>query len=207
MNDTLVGIIVDRDNNGFPASELQTLQGCFDEGTNNTIDCKGLALCMDLNLAVTLGLDTEMGTGDLQVVPLVGSLLIGNRPEGAPCEGGVNFGTDMGSIDGAMDSDALKIDLFNNINMGSPPMEPDGIDLGGIVTFSSPRLIAIETGFDDDFQDYLGIIGNIVAPSMLAPTTPQEDVSLTTRPVVTEAPSGTEEENGNGKKKGRPAKK
>jgi len=174
---------VDRDNNGTPASELQTLQGCFEEDVDNTLDCKGLALCMDLNLETTLGLQTEMGK--LQIVPLIGSLLIGNRPEGAPCEGGVNFGTDMGSLDGAMDSDALKIDLFNNINMGAPPMQPDGLDLAGIVTFDNPKLIAIETGFNGEFQDYVGLSGNIVSPTMFAPPDPQEEVSLSGRPVAT----------------------
>lgn len=203
MNDTLVGIVVDRDGNGFPASELQILQGCFDEGTNNTIDCKGLALCMDLNLETTLGLQTEMGTGELQIVPLIGSLLIGDRPEGAPCEGGVNFGTDEGSLDGAMDSDSLKIDLFNNINMGSPPIEPDGIDFNGIVTFDNPKLIAIESGFNADFQDYVGVSGNIVSPSMVAPPRPQEEESLSGRPASTPAPAETEA----AAKKGKPAEK
>ena len=44
----------------------------------------------------------------------------------------------------------------------TPALQSDGLDLGGIVTFSDPRLIAIETDGQPDFQDYVGVTGSIV---------------------------------------------
>ena len=58
----------------------------------------------------------------------------------------------------------------DNIDVLTPPMQSDGLDLGGIVTFANPRLFSIDTaggipGAESDFEDYLGITGDIVVPS------------------------------------------
>ena len=52
--------------------------------------------------------------------------------------------------------------LMNNVDTLTPPLQSEGLDLGGIVTFSNPHLIAIETGGSPDFQDYIGVTGDIV---------------------------------------------
>ena len=52
--------------------------------------------------------------------------------------------------------------LEQAIDDSTPPIALQGLDFGGAVEFCNPVLIAIENDGDADFQDYLGITGDIV---------------------------------------------
>ena len=52
---------------------------------------------------------------------------------------------------------------MDNVDVFTPDIQSDGLDLGGVVKFVNPKLIAIDTpGGEPGFQDYLGITGDIV---------------------------------------------
>jgi hypothetical protein len=98
--------------------------------------------------------------GKLRIVPSVQGVNIPEeRDPGAVCEGGINFG-DLPFLQDAGASDPLD-DLKDRVDDLTPPLQTDGLDLGGIVLFDNPRLFSIETNGDTAFQDYLGITGDI----------------------------------------------
>jgi hypothetical protein len=161
LNDLLVGVVLDRGSDGIDG-ELNALPNCFATGADTVGDCKLVATCLDLNFPTNLSLDTTGGT--LKIVPEVLGVQIPARPEGSVCEGGFNFGTEGNLLGAAANSNPID-DLMDNVDMLTPPLQSDGLDLGGIVNFSNPKLIAIDTpGGTPGFQDYLGITGDIVAP-------------------------------------------
>jgi len=161
LNDLLVGVVVDRGGDGLDA-ELNTLGGCFSSTASTTGDCNMVATCLDLNMPTALSLDTT--GGKLKIKPTVLGVQIPPRPEGAICEGGFNFGGDISLLSEAAGSDPID-DLMQNVDMLTPPLQSDGLDLGGVVNFNNARLIAIDTaGGQSGFQDYLGITGDIAAP-------------------------------------------
>ncbi|MDW7772830.1 MAG: putative metal-binding motif-containing protein [Desulfobulbaceae bacterium] len=168
LNDLLVGIIVDRDNDqAISGGELNALPGCFVDGADTTGDCKIIASCLDMNIQADLGLDTS--GGGLRIKPTIGSIKLPPRDAGQPCEGGFNFGGDENVLNQSADSSSIG-DLESNVEFFTPALQSDGLDLGGIVTFENPKLISIDTpggipGSESDFQDYLGITGDIVEPA------------------------------------------
>jgi hypothetical protein len=159
MNDLLVGVVIDRDGGGI-GGELNALSSCFVEGADTTGDCKMIATCLDLNFAADLSLD------GLKIKPAVRGVQIPAREEGQPCDGGVNFGGDTQVLGETSGNDSIE-DLKENIDTLTPPLQSDGLDLGGIVNFNNPRLISIQTtgAVPGDtgkvFQDYIGITGDI----------------------------------------------
>lgn len=160
MNDLLVGVVIDRDLDGNISGELNGLPGCFIEGADTTGDCKMIATCLDLNFATDLSLD------GLKIKPTIRGVQIPAREEGAPCDGGINFGGDDQVLGETSGNDSIE-KLKQNVDTLTPPMQSDGLDLGGVVNFSNPRLISIKTdgAVPGDtggvFQDYIGITGDI----------------------------------------------
>jgi hypothetical protein len=96
----------------------------------------------------------------LTLLPSVQGVSAPPRPPGAVCEGGINFG-DIVFLQNASASDPIG-DIQTSIDTLTPGLQSNGLDLGGIVLFSNPRLIALETDGRLEFQDYIGITGDIV---------------------------------------------
>jgi hypothetical protein len=159
LNDLEVGVVIDRGSDGIDG-ELNALPNCFATGADIVGDCKLVATCLDLNFPTNLSLDTTGGT--LKIVPEVLGVQIPARPEGSVCEGGFNFGTEGSLLGAAAGSNPID-DLMDNVDALTPPLQSDGLDLGGIVNFTNAKLIAIDTpGGTPGFEDYLGISGDIV---------------------------------------------
>ncbi len=161
LNDLVVGVVLDRDSNGI-SGELNALPPCFADGVDTTGDCNLVAACLDLNFPTNLSLDTT--GGKLKIKPEVLGVQIPPRDEGQPCAGGFNFGGDGNLLGESASSNPID-DLMENVDTLTPPLQSDGLDLGGVVMFANPKLIAIDTaGGTPGFEDYLGITGDIVAP-------------------------------------------
>jgi hypothetical protein len=159
VNDLLVGLIVDRGGNGV-SGELNANPGCFQSDVDTTGDCNLLSTCLDLNFPTNLSLDTTGGR--LRIVPQVVAVQIPARDEGQVCEGGFNFAGDLEVLNESASSKSIN-DLQENVNLLTPALQSDGLDLGGVVKFSNAKMFAIdmpEKGIPG-FQDYLGIKGDI----------------------------------------------
>jgi hypothetical protein len=158
VNDALFSFVLDRNPDASLGGPLPTLPKCLQAGADTSGDCRLLAACLDLNLTTSLLLDSP--DGKLKLVPRVEGLQIVPRAPGVACEGGISFG-DNQLLQDAAASDPLQ-DLQTSVDTLTPALQSDGLDLGGLVFFSDPRLIAIETDGLTDFQDYVGVTGSIV---------------------------------------------
>ncbi|OGP84737.1 MAG: hypothetical protein A2Y95_03705 [Deltaproteobacteria bacterium RBG_13_65_10] len=159
INDLLVGAVLDRDGNDAINGELNAVPKCFMTGAPTTGDCKVAAVCLDLNFPTNLVLDTT--GGKLKLTPQVQGVQTLTRPEGAVCDGGTNFGGDGNLLSSASSSDPIN-DVMMSVDTLTPPIQSDGLDLGGIVTFSAPKLVTIDKGGDPAFQEYVGLTGDII---------------------------------------------
>ena len=82
---------------------------------------------------------------------------------GVMCGGPATPGDDAQVTDTAA-QDNTKTILLQKATRFTPPVCMNGLSVGGLVTFENPKLIAIEAGGspnDPNFQDYLGITGDI----------------------------------------------
>jgi hypothetical protein len=161
FNDFLVGIVLDR-NLDDTVADLKTTGVCLGTGAVIDTDCKFMAVCTDFDLHANWTLTND--AGKLKIKPTMAGKQDVDRPAGATCAGGTPTTkppTDTGEdvIDGPQVSDAAD-QAEDNV----PPFQTDGLDLNGIVEFSNPRLIAIETDGNLKFQDFFGITGDMVAP-------------------------------------------
>jgi hypothetical protein len=159
LNDLLVGVVLDRDGNSVLGGELNATPKCFQADAPTSGDCKLAATCLDLNFPTDLVLDTT--GGKLKIVPQIHPPQLLTRPAGAICDGGVSFGGDGNLLGDAAASDPID-DLMMSVDTLTPPFQSDGLELGGVVTFSSPRLFAIDQGGDAAFQEFLGLTGEIL---------------------------------------------
>ena len=79
------------------------------------------------------------------------------------CGGPATPGDDD-QVTNAAAQDNTKQLLLDNATRFMPPACMNGLSLGGFVNFVNPKLIVIEAGGspnDPNFQDYLGITGDI----------------------------------------------
>ena len=182
LNDLLAGFLVDRDGDGFDGGQLGSIPSCLDDGTTN--DCRLLSLCLDLNMEASMLLT---GTNDAPTLTFdLGAVMPMNRVEGEACEGDVDFKytSDSEAASEATTSDSVENALVDNTKAATPVQKPDGISLGGLVTFMNPEIFAIKTSTNPgrcfnnltmdcttnadcggqmciQFQDYLGVRGSI----------------------------------------------
>lgn len=174
-------LIADRDGNGvLNSGALETIPDCafgdldseFGAQSTNATECVLWETCptIDLNLGMQLGVNPRNGRDRIQFN-----------------FGGVRRDTPFTvSCGGA--SDPVELDFFNEqagrsetfdildnqLRDRTPPLEHDGLELGGFVTFDKDRIIAIETDNDPNgFQDYIGITGNLIENP--PPTSPSCD--------------------------------
>jgi hypothetical protein len=156
----LVGVVLDRNKDGA-VDDLSTVGVCTGATPEITGDCKFVAACIDFVLNTTLSLVND--GGKLKIVSTASGLVPQAADAGAICAGATTVIPDGSLVGGALSSPSTD-DAAADANNLTPPLQVDGLDLGGIVKFNNPRLITIDTDGDPTFQDYLGITGEIEAP-------------------------------------------
>jgi hypothetical protein len=160
LNDLLVGMVIDRTGNHMLDGQLNAVPPCGGDGVDTTGDCKVLATCLDINFNTTLGLDTT--GGKLKIKPTINSVDFPPRDPGVVCEGATPIGNSIAeTLTESANSNPVD-EVKKDVDQFTPPIESQGLDLGGVVLFDAPRLIAIENGGNPDLDDYLGVTGNIV---------------------------------------------
>jgi hypothetical protein len=156
----LVGVVLDRNKDGA-VDDLSTVGVCTGATPEINGDCKFVAACIDFVLNTTLTLQND--AGKLKIVSNVTGLVPQQVDAGAICAGATTVIPDGKLVGGALSAPTTG-DAAADANNLTPPLQVDGLDLGGIVKFNNPRLITIDTDGDPTFQDYLGITGEIEAP-------------------------------------------
>ena len=186
VNDLSVGLVVDRDGNGQLDGDLASTHNCLGEGAPTVGDCSFFSACLDLNLATVMNVasktcdvdrtiictsDADCSTvggscveacsnNEPGIVTRVTSLIPTLRASGVVCGGGSVTGDDDLLADTAGEDKTIDL-LQNQTTRFTPPACIKGVDLGGQVQFSNPRLISIEADGDPTFGDYLGITGDV----------------------------------------------
>ncbi len=187
LNKLAVAMVIDRDPPGIEG-ELSSLPKCFAEGAPTIGDCTLFSACLDLNLDTDMKLATMNCQNDRTIlcdsspcpsgkgpcveaceggkpgfVTQVKSIQTTFRPYGVMCGGPATPGDDVQVTDTAAQDNTKQL-LLDNATRFTPPACMNGLSLGGFVDFVNPKLIAIEAGGspnDPNFQDYLGITGDI----------------------------------------------
>lgn len=185
LNKLAVAMVIDRNENGIDG-ELSSIPNCFAEGAPAVGDCALFASCLDLNLETDMKLATMNCENDRSIlcysasdctsvggacveaceggkpgfVARIKSIQTTFRPYGVMCGGPETPGDDVQVTDAAAQDDTKQL-LLDNATRFTPPACMNGLTLGGFVDFVNPKLIAIEVGGDPNFQDYLGITGDI----------------------------------------------
>jgi hypothetical protein len=161
LNDMSVVMIVDRD--GDAATDDLTAPGCLSGDAASNEDCVLHQMCLDLNLisAMSMVSDTDgvcdPGTPGLQTE--IQEIQLLNRQEGIICSGPLT--NDAGGLSDVASNDDTVDQVSTNIGVFTPPLCMNGLTVGGFVSFSNPKLIAVDTDGDTEFQDYLGITGDM----------------------------------------------
>ncbi len=168
-----IAVAVDR-NKDMTVDDLPTLPACLDPAANNTLDCTLVATCLDFNFPADLTLEVDtvcrkpfVNRGDactvdadcdsspgngvckdrLRIKPILGTRQIVPRDPGVVCVGEVQF--DENALNTTNDDgDPLNpiMDAMNDVDSLTPLVEPEGLDLGDVVEFENPRMIAVSTG-------------------------------------------------------------
>jgi hypothetical protein len=157
LNDLSVAMVVDRDNDGLDG-ELAATPGCFGTGAPTTGDCSLFGVCLDLNFVTEMQFQT-CTDGQPGLVTKVQDIMATIRRAGVVCKAAM-AGADGPVVAEGATNKTIDV-LMDNVDQFTPPACANGFDLGGTVTFSSPRLMSIETDGNTEFQDYLAITGQI----------------------------------------------
>lgn len=158
LNDLSVAVILERSGDQAVGDQFSELSKCLALGGDKNADCRLVAACLDLNFPASVNLDTT--GGQLKLVPQVGGAQVVSNSQ--MCDGAIDFEDDEALADAGA-SDPIE-DLKGNAEAFTPSLQSEGLDLGGLVTFTNAKLVAIETDGNASFQDYLGIQGQITAP-------------------------------------------
>jgi hypothetical protein len=164
LNDMSVAIVVDQDGDGESA-DIAGIPNCFSPDAASSADCSLYVACLDLTLDTEMGLDdSECEAGETGFVFGVKEVIPSGLQAGAVC--GAAGQTDDGQVtDEAAGSTAVE-EVTTNVDLYTPPLCVDGLDLNGLLTFENPLLIGIDTPAvstppDEPYNDYFGLIGEI----------------------------------------------
>jgi len=127
-----------------------------------TSDCLLWEFCMTIDLNVAMQFDINPDTGKER---LKFNFLSINRdtPYGVACNGSSDT-IELDFLNGEAGKSQTFDLLQDKLKDNTPPLDQDGLDLGGFVSFTGKRIVAIKTqppAQDDGFQDYVGITGTI----------------------------------------------
>ena len=166
VNDLSVALLADRDGGGLNG-ELSAVPNCLAQGAPTSGDCALFGLCLDLNMVTAMQFVAETdptvcAAGQPGFVTDVQELQVILRQAGVVC-GASTVGNDAMAAEAGAQSTVIDL-LMDQANDNAPPACANGFDLGGVVSFAgSPKLFAIETDGNLDFQEYLAI-GATISP-------------------------------------------
>ena len=166
-----IHLLADRDGNGtFDGESIDTLTECtfgdldaeFGTQSSNQTECILWETC----LTVRLNLAMELTTNDRGKARLKFNFLGLERdvPFGVQCGGGYEV-PELDFFNGEAGRSETMDLLEEKLGTSTPPLDAEGLELGGFVDFQQNRIIAIETDGNPDpnnaFYDYIGITGAI----------------------------------------------
>jgi hypothetical protein len=172
LTDFFLELIADRNANGLDGA-YGTATNCFlpvaQVGT--TGDCTVMHVCLDVSFLTVMQVGTciDQATGQEQPViqTTVEAVQSGRTqaPRGEVC-GQIATETQDSQVTQS-GFDTQTVDVFQeNAEENTPPLCVQGLNLAGLGTFQNPRLISIDVpGGDPQFEDYLGITGDVVPPT------------------------------------------
>jgi putative metal-binding protein len=158
LDDLSVAMVVDRKLAGLDGGSLPLVPKCFGTGSSTTTDCNLFAVCLDLNFLTDMQFQT-CSDGKPGFVTHFDGIQVLNRQAGVVC-GAATAGSDDIVTGTAAENSTIDV-LGAKVDAFTPPVCANGLTLGGFVTFVNPKLISVETDGDTEFQDYLGITGDI----------------------------------------------
>jgi hypothetical protein len=149
-----VAVVADRDGDGQFSDTWSTAQSCFAGSEATTTECAIWESCLDMNFSFDVNLSI-----DPDDVPVLTPVVTGSSlSTGAFCAGGTSGpGEAFDPI-----AQGLVLNLLTDlISNNTPPLRLEGLDFGGAVSFQNPTLLTVENDGVPDFQDYLGLTGDV----------------------------------------------
>lgn len=166
LNDTNIVFAIDKANDGY-TGELEDLLGCFGAEGDAAPDCLLYAVCLDLTLKTTMGIDnttcTPTQTGF--VFSLNEVIKSGVQP-GVMCSAATEADDQL--VTGAGIDSVVVDTVASAAEAFTPPFCADGLSLGGVLDFTSPdaKMFAITTDeATPGFADFLFLTGSLGPPS------------------------------------------
>jgi len=185
LNDLTGALVLNRPPGDLDV-DLPSTHNCFAADAPRVGNCLLFAACLDLNLesilqladkvceedkSIICGSDSDCAEvggpcvnscegGEPGLVTRVKAVEITDRALGVVCGGATASGDDELLANTTGEDDTITI-LLENATRFTPPACVKGVDLGGLVQFKNPKLIALEVDGDPTFQDYLGITGKV----------------------------------------------
>ncbi len=166
-------LVADRDGNGvLNSGSLESIPDCslgdldLEFGTQSTAstECILWEYCATVRLNLSLDVVTNPNTGRDRIKFNFLSL-DRETPFGVVC-GGPTDVPELGFFNDESGRTETMDILEGKLRDHTPPLDADGLGLGGFVEFQRDRIIAIETDGNPDannaFFDFIGITGNIV---------------------------------------------
>lgn len=165
LNDTNVVLLIDKGNDGY-AGQLESLQGCFGAEGDAAPDCLLYAVCLDLTLKTTMGIDnSQCAANETGFVFSLNEVLPSGIQSGVMCSAATptddTLVTEAGFGSKAVETLSGRAEAF------TPPFCAEGLTLGGVLDFTSAgaKLFAITTDGGTGFADFLGITGALGPPA------------------------------------------
>jgi len=164
LEDLNVVFMLDHGADGY-TGRLEDLPGCFSEEGNAAPDCTLYAACADLTLQTRMGIDSTKCTSQQAgfVFALIGvipsSLDLGHMCKAA------SSADDSSILEQAVSSKITEAVAKHSEDF-MPPICVDGLNLGGVLNFSSPdaKLFGLTTNGGTGFADFLGITVGLGTP-------------------------------------------
>jgi hypothetical protein len=165
LNDTNVVFAIDKAGDGY-TGELEDLQGCFGEEGDASPDCLLYAVCLDLTLKTTMGIDNSTcAPTQTGFVFNVNQVIASGLQPGIMCSAATGADDQLVTGEGF---DSVVIDTVSDAAESfTPPFCADGLTLGGVLSFAGPsaKMFAITTdGATPGFADFLFLTGALTSP-------------------------------------------
>jgi hypothetical protein len=172
LTDFFLELTADRNADGLDGA-YGTAQNCFlpvaQVGT--TGDCAVMHVCLDVSFLTVMQLGTCVDQASGQEQPVIQTTVEAvqsgrtKAPRGVVCGQIATETQDSQVTQSGFDTQTM--DVFQqNAEQNTPPLCVQGLNLAGLGTFQNPRLISVDVpGGDTQFEDYLGITGDVVPPT------------------------------------------
>ena len=165
LNDTNIVFAIDKANDGY-TGELEALQGCFGEEGDAAPDCLLYAVCLDLTLKTTMGIDNSTcAPNQTGFVFVLNEVITSGLQPGIMCSAATE------ADDQLVTGEGFESTVINTVagaaEAFTPPFCADGLTLGGVLDFTGDdaKMFAITTDeATTGFADFLFITGALNSP-------------------------------------------